>query len=113
NTLPSDSNPTGDATGVTVVDTLPAGFAYISASGQNSLTISGNTLTLTLGTLASEASDTITIVGQVTAAAASTITNTATVSGNEQDSNPSNNTSSVTTTVDRPAAPSKWYYLTW
>ena len=35
----------------------------------------------------------------MTAAAANTITNTATVSGNEQDPNLSNNTSSVTTTV--------------
>ena len=91
--------PDGDATGVTVVDTLPAGFSYISASSQYSATISGNTLTLNLGTLTPEGtsgdSATITIVGEVTAAAANTITNTATVSSIEQDVNPSNNTSNV------------------
>ena len=116
-TLASDSNPTGDATGVTVVDTLPAGFSYISASSQYSPMISGNTLTLNVGTLTPEGtsgdSATITIVGEVTAAAANTITNTATVSSIEQDLNQSNNTSKWTTTVLRQMVPSKWYYLSW
>src|SRR5208283_2551325 len=62
-------------TNVTVVDTLPTGFAYFTAVGQNSATIVGNTLTLYLGTLAGEGNsannvDTITITGEVTAAAA-------------------------------------------
>ena len=43
------------ATDVKIVDTLPTGFAYFSASGQNSATISGNTLTFYLGTLVARA----------------------------------------------------------
>ena len=100
------------ATGVTVVDTLPAGFAYFSASGQNSATISGNTLTLDLGTMAAQASETITIVGEVTAAAASTITNTATVSGDEQDADPSEqHVERPTTTVHPSGCADQVYYL--
>ena len=95
------------ATNVTVVDTLPAGFSYLSASGDISATPSGNTLTLDLGTMAKDSTDTITIVGEVTAAAGDTITNTATVSSDDMDPNRNlpNYTSSVVTTVLRPLAP--------
>ena len=41
-------------------------------------------------------------MGEVTAAAASTITNTATVSGDQPEADPADATSSVTTTVLRP-----------
>ena len=51
-TLVVSNNSLTPATDVTIVDTLPAGFTYFSASGQISATISGNTLTLNLGTLA-------------------------------------------------------------
>jgi uncharacterized repeat protein (TIGR01451 family) len=99
------------ATDVTIVDTLPTGFAYFTASGQNSATIMGNTLTLNLGTLAGGGQDVITIGGEVTAAAAASIANTATVSADQPDSDPSDNTSTVITTVDRPTVPSKYNYL--
>ena len=71
------------ATDVTVVDTLPAGFTYFSASGQYSADDLGQHAHLQPGHLQPKASDTITIVGEVTAAAGSTITNTATVSGSQ------------------------------
>ena len=60
-----------------VVDTLPAGFTYVSSSGPNvvSSSISGNSLTLNLGSLSSYVTDMITIVGTVNSAAANTITN--------------------------------------
>ncbi|MEI8374397.1 MAG: DUF11 domain-containing protein, partial [Planctomycetota bacterium] len=107
------------ATGVTVVDTLPTGFAYLSASGQNSATISGNILTLYLGTLGKEGSGTdtvmITVMGQVTTAAASTITNTAVVFSDNMDpnANPADFTSSVVTSVVHLLAlpPTKYWYL--
>jgi len=108
-TLIVSNNSLTTATGVTVVDTLPTGFAYVSvsaASGQISATSSGNKLTLNLlASLASQASDTITIVGYVTAAAASSITNTAVVSSHEPDANEADNTSSVATIVVRPIVP--------
>ncbi len=110
-TLVVSNNSLTTATGVTVVDTLPTGFSYSWAVGQNSATIVGNTLTLNLSDLAPQASETITIGGVVTAAAASTITNTATVSSDEPDANPADNTSSVVTTVIRPVAPSKHFAL--
>ena len=100
------------ATGVTIVDTLPAGFTYLSASGETSFSLVGNTLTLNLPNLAGQdASETVTVLGKVTAAAASTITNTATVGGAQADNNLSNNTSSVMTTVLRPLGPSKYFYI--
>ena len=66
---------------------------------------------MNLSDLAPQASETITIGGVVTAAAASTITNTATVSSDEPDANPADNTSSVVTTVIRPVVPSKYFAL--
>ena len=73
---------------MTVVDTLPAGFTYLSASGQIFGDDLGQHAHLEPGHAGAEnATDTITIVGTVTAAAASTITNTATVSSDDQDPN--------------------------
>jgi hypothetical protein len=46
----------------------------------------------------------------VTSAAASTITNTAVVSADQPDSDPSDNTSSVTTNVVKATLPSKYWY---
>jgi large repetitive protein len=110
-TLTVNNNSLTTATNVTVIDTLPTGFNYVSASGQVSMSRSGNRITLNLGTLAANGTDTITIVGTVTANAASTITNTAVVSANETDIDPSNNTSSVITTVVRGGLPSKYWYI--
>ncbi len=87
-TLVVSNNSLTPATNVTIVDTLPVGFTYSWAVGQISATIAGNILTLNLGTLAKNATDTITIGGTVTAAAAATITNTATVSSDDRDPTP-------------------------
>jgi large repetitive protein len=112
-TLVVSNNSLTTATGVTVVDTLPAGFVYVSSSGQALVhsSLSGNTLTLNLGTLTSQGVDTITIVGTVTAAAATTITNTATVSSDQPDANPADNTSSVMTSVNPGVQSSKYYFI--
>jgi hypothetical protein len=64
-----------------------------------------------LGSLVAQGTDTITITGIVTSAAASTITNTAVVSANEPDANPADNTSSVITTVVHPGVPSKYWFI--
>ncbi len=110
-TLVVTNNSLTTATGVRVVDTLPAGFTYVSSHGYSSISISGNTLTLNLGTLVSQGTDTITIVGTVTSAAAASITNTAVVSGDQPDADPTNNISSVVTTVVQVGLPSKYWFL--
>jgi large repetitive protein len=110
-TLIVSNNSLTTATGVTVVDSLPTGFAYFWASGQSSATISGNVLTMRLANLAPQASITITIGGVVTAAAANTITNIATVSSEQQDDNSSDNTASVVTMVNTPVLGSKYWAI--
>ena len=113
--LVTNDSPSGlpAAGSVTIVDTLPAGFTYVSASGDTSATPSGNTLTLVLPNLAPQASETVTVSGTVTVAAGTTLTNWATVSSDLPDSYPADNTSSATTNVVNPAiiVPSKFYYI--
>ena len=83
---------------VTVTDPLPAGATFVSASAsQGACTQSAGTVTCNLGTLASGASATITIV--VTAPAAGTLNNTATVTAGAVDANTANNSASVSTGV--------------
>jgi uncharacterized repeat protein (TIGR01451 family) len=81
-----------DAHNVTVDDPLPAGETLVSATAtQGSCNA---TVTCQLGTVANGGSATITIVVRVTASCGSTITNIATVSGNEPDPDTSNNSDS-------------------
>jgi uncharacterized repeat protein (TIGR01451 family) len=89
-----------DATGVTVVDNLPADVTFVSASA-GCLEATGK-VTCTVGRLAFNDLVEITIV--VTADVEGLITNTATVSGNEYDPSSSNNTASQETTVTLPQA---------
>lgn len=91
------------ATGVTARDTLPSGITGGSGQvdGGSACTASGQNLSCAIGNLAVGATKTVTIKGTVSATAApgSTLTNTATVSGNEFDQVPGNNSSTVTTTL--------------
>ena len=95
-----------DATGVTATDPLPDNVHFNSvASTRGSCTRSattkplpkGGTVTCSLGNLANGASASITIV--VTTTTPGTLTDTATVVGNETDPNPLNNSATATTTV--------------
>ncbi len=103
-TLQITNNSLVTATDVMVVDTLPVGFAYTSAS-QTPQSNMGSVLTFSLGTMAPHAVDTIIVEGDVTSIAASTITNTATVSADQPEANPADAIASVTTNVLRPALP--------
>jgi uncharacterized repeat protein (TIGR01451 family) len=85
------------ATGVTVNDPLPAGETLVSATPSQG-TCSG-TVTCNLGSIPNGGSATIKIVVTVTAACGSTVTNTATVSGELPDSDTSNNTASTSALV--------------
>jgi uncharacterized repeat protein (TIGR01451 family) len=81
------------ATGVTLTDPLPAEVSFVSASPSQG-SCSG-TVTCALGSLANGAGAVVTVVVKPTAKG--TITNTASVSGNERDPNPSNNSATATT----------------
>jgi uncharacterized repeat protein (TIGR01451 family) len=90
------------ATGVTVVDTLPD-VTFVSATPtQGSCTRAGkgkadSALTCELGTLGVAQTATVTIV--VSPTREGTITNTATVRGNEPDTDPGDNSATESTTV--------------
>ena len=86
-----------DATGVTVNDPLPAGETLVSATPSQG-TCSDN-VTCNLGSIPNGGSATITIVAKVTADCGSTLTNTATVRGDQPDNDLSNNSSSTTAFV--------------
>lgn len=83
------------ATGAQIVDTLPAGLTYVSSSP--GCTPSGQSVTCTLGTLASGANGTRTIVARGTALGAQQ--NTATISSAVTDGATADNTATATVTV--------------
>jgi uncharacterized repeat protein (TIGR01451 family)/CSLREA domain-containing protein len=104
-TLTVTNNGPQDATDVTVTDPLPDNVHFNSvASSQGSCSRSttkpapkDGTITCSLGNLANAAGASITIV--VTTTTPGTLTNSATVVGNETDPNQSNNTATAKTTV--------------
>jgi uncharacterized repeat protein (TIGR01451 family) len=88
------------AASVVVTDTLPANVSFVSSTASQG-TCSGTAIvTCNLGTLATEASATVTIVVTPQAAAVPSITNSASVTSATADPNSANNSASVTTTVN-------------
>ncbi len=85
---------------VTVTDTLPTGLTYVSAVGTDwSCSANGQTVTCTLGNaIAANATTNIVLTVAVSAAAAPSVTNTATVA-NVSDINSGNDTASDLTIV--------------
>lgn len=93
-----------EATGVTVSNTLPEGVAFVSATAsQGGCTEEGSTVTCDLGTLANGTTAAVTLV--VTPMAEGTITNLASVTGNESDPNTANNAATQNTTVNPAVGP--------
>ncbi len=86
-----------NATGVLVTDTLASSLTFVSASP--GCVPSGKTLICAIGALAASGNRAITVTVTPTAAAVGTLINTAVVSGNEADSNSTNNTATASTTV--------------
>lgn len=87
------------ARNVRVTDALPTGLTFVSGTASNGGTVSINagTVTGTLGTVASGATVTVTILATVNITVPTDVTNTATVLTDDTESNPNNNTASATT----------------
>jgi len=98
-TVIATNNGPSPATGATLTDTLPTGVTFVSVSStQGSCAQAGGTVSCDLGNLAVSANATVTIV--VTPTMAGMISNTVTVTANEPDPNPGNNTATQNTTVN-------------
>jgi len=82
------------SSGFVVTDAIPASITNPKSSGTG-VTFSGNNLTWVGDALGPGASVSITITGTVSTTASGVITNSATVTGNEEDDNPANNTDSA------------------
>jgi uncharacterized repeat protein (TIGR01451 family)/uncharacterized delta-60 repeat protein len=89
-TITATNNGPNPATGVIVTDNLPSGYTLVSASPSTGSWSSSN---WTIGNLANGASTTLTLVAKV---GCGNYINTATITGNQTDSNLINNTSSAT-----------------
>ena len=101
-TLSYQSNGSASADNVGVVDTLPAGLTFVSASPAPS-SVAGQTLTWNLGTLGASVSGAITVNAQVAAATANgtMLTNQVQISTTTPGDTPGDNTSTSTSTVQR------------
>jgi len=93
------------ATGVTLVDPLPAGVTFVRASsGQGSCGPQGTTVRCDLGTLPAQGAAQVTITGRIGADRAGTaLVNTATATAAEPEIQPSDNTGTARVTVGAPA----------
>ena len=93
-TLTVTNNGPSPASGVMVYDTLPSGYVVLSTTPSQGAITSG---VWSVGDLAVGANATLTMVARVRASGS--YTNTAMVSGDQQDPNPANNISTVTPVV--------------
>jgi uncharacterized repeat protein (TIGR01451 family) len=100
-TLVVTNNGPASATNVTVTDTLPSVLTYLSSTTtQGSCSEAGGTVTCLLGTMANAGTATITILtlpGQP-----GVVANTATVTADQTDPNPANNSSTWSETITAP-----------
>ena len=90
----SNSGPS-NATGVKVTDTLPAGYTFVSATPSTGTWLAPE---WTIGNLANGANTTLTIVAKVNATGS--YANTASITGEQNDPTPGNNSGSATPTVN-------------
>jgi uncharacterized repeat protein (TIGR01451 family) len=94
------------ATNVTISDTLPTNATLMSATPSQGAACTGTApLTCNLGSVASTASATVTIVVTVNAGATGTVVNSASVTADQLDSDTGNNAANLTTTIGASTTP--------
>ncbi|MGC4041403.1 MAG: DUF11 domain-containing protein [Flavobacterium sp.] len=94
-TITATNSGASAATGVTATESIPSGYTVIGVSPSAGTTWAAPTWTI--GNLAGGASATLTVVATVNATG--NYANTVTVSGNQTDPTPANNTATVTPTI--------------
>jgi uncharacterized repeat protein (TIGR01451 family) len=94
-TLTVTNNGPGNSSGFVVNDTVPAALTNV-ASPDDACTVTGNALECVGGRLEAGDSVTFTVTASVPSGITSAVENTATVTSNEQDPTPGNNTSTTT-----------------
>jgi uncharacterized repeat protein (TIGR01451 family) len=100
-TLTVTNNGPASATNVTTTDTLPSVVTYLSSTAtQGTCSEAGGTVTCQLGTILSAGTATVTIL--TLPGAPGVVSNTATVSADQTDSVPANNSSTQTETITAP-----------
>jgi uncharacterized repeat protein (TIGR01451 family) len=102
-TLVVTNNGPASATNVTVADTLPAAVTYLSVTtNTGTCSEAGGTVTCLLGTMANAGTATITVL--TVAGTPGVVSNTATVTADQTDPNPANNSSTQTETIAAPTS---------
>lgn len=99
-----------NASGIVVDDTLPIGLTFVSATSSGACVGLGRDVTCTIGNLNVNGTRTLTIAVSVASnlTNGTVLSNTATVSGNETDTNPNDQSSTVNVTVGVNQDPSPW-----
>ncbi len=90
------------ATNAQAIDVLPAGFTYVSATAPGGVVNNAGTVTLSLGTLATNSTATATVT--VNSTNVGLFTNSVSVAANQTDANPGNNTASLVTSISGASA---------
>ena len=89
----------GDASGVSMTDTLPSGTTLVSASSSQGSCSGSSVISCSLQGLTNGSDATVTIVVTVSSAATSPISNSANASSTTRDPNTANNSATASTTI--------------
>jgi uncharacterized repeat protein (TIGR01451 family) len=98
----TNNGPSSDS-GVKVSDPMPAGNTFVSATSTQGTCTGGAVLNCNIGSMAAGASVTITLI--TTPSATGLQTNVATVSGDRQETNVSNNVATASVEITKPITP--------
>ena len=99
-TLQVTNNGPSDSTGAVVLDVLPSGVSFVSATNGGTYDPGSHTVRWVIGGLARGVSTSVTVTVEVSESTSGTITNTAMVAANERDDYRVNNTATEGTTIN-------------